>query len=286
MILVGLCNNNNKIKVVKLYSEFKDKTYFVYREYGKFGTGLSKRLIKKIDAKIYSANFEASKQIMKQKKVFESRGFVDYTIITREPFDLINKQKLLLLLRNYFNINVSFQPMIAIDFEKISNSMIDKTWLVTPYIDGIRCFVSYNNSEIKIITNNGILFVDEICNNVQLKKMFEKHSCIRLDCVIKDNKLFVLDLIDTTMQFSKRYDVLYDLYIEFFLDLNDEKQEKATVVFLDADETDGYFGLMHILKRYQKKYGCNKIIARLPDKTYEINGCDKRMIYFYDNEEN
>lgn len=290
-----LVSRDSKGKFRVIYQELlyddSNKIYIIKRSSGVFNGKLIEQpeiIINKGKVKRTieeQANLEYNSLIKKQL----DKG---YKLIELETFD--EKDLETFLPKQNTDQNGISKPQLCKVFDKTDNKLINKEWLASYKLDGVRCFLFYKDGEIKTKSRGGQNYdipTTYIRTDPTIIKFFEVNSELILDGEIyrhgwslnkisglcrketleeehKELKFYCYDIADESLKFKDRY-----VGLNAIKDLTENSDK---IVIIPHYKVSNLNEIMN-LHNQAISQGYEGLVVRDPDKEYKFGSRDNRM---------
>lgn len=222
-------------------------------------------------------------------KKYQDKGYK----VLLKPLDKYTKEELEEILpENTTDANGALKPMLAKDFNKVSASSLERKWLASRKLDGVRMTMFLKGGEVCTASRGGKNYdasTYHITHHPDVVKVFNLFQGCILDGELyihgrplqylsglarlekddfdrcQDLEFHVYDIVDTGAKFEDRLEFLEELK-EMFEDSD------AKIVFVEHEEVEGWAQIKAIHDKYVAE-GYEGCVIRNPDKVY---GVDKR----------
>jgi DNA ligase-1 len=300
-------NGKFRFAVIECDEEWHDKVhgYVITKNYGQvYG--------KTTEAPSIIVNQTKQKRTWKEQYTLqfnsEVKKFLDkgYKEVPKHPNEYIEEE-----LSNIFgevvtNTQGVIKPMLAKQYEKVTNPKIfDNQWMASRKLDGVRCLMSWNGSEIMTSSRGGEHYnysTEHLRTNDVLIKFFKKNPT-----AILDGELFkrgkTLQAISGAARMEKDVDTdwlqywIYDVYVsdkpeltakersdflisEFGLDIPlyyGQEESEEPIYLLEQTPVQGWNNIEALHDSYVED-GFEGVVIRNPNRPYKPNGRTNDMI--------
>lgn len=188
--------------------------------------------------------------------------------------------------------------MLAKDFNKVASSALEKKWLASRKIDGVRCLMYYKDGEVHTASRGGQHYdysTKHITGHSDMIKLFEENPDIILDGELYIHgrplqyisglarletdvyskcealEYWIYDIVDPNLTFEDRLEMLEDVVTPYFQDSD------IKVVMVEHTPCEGWSEIKTLHDKYVSE-GFEGVVIRNPSKTYGINKRTNDMI--------
>lgn len=227
-------------------------------------------------------------------KKYQDKG---YKLLDKEITKYSKEELEALLPTEVTDANGMLKPMLAKDFNKVANSALEKKWLASRKIDGVRCLMFNNNGEVKTASRGGQNYdfsTIHITKSEQMQKLMKEHPEIILDGELyvhgrplqyisglarletdvyskcEELEYWIYDIVDPNSTFEDRFAILEDVVTPYL-----EECEKVKMV--EHVECEGWSEIKTLHDKYVSE-GFEGVVIRNPSKVYGVNKRTNDMI--------
>lgn len=227
-------------------------------------------------------------------KKYQDKGYK----VLLKPLDRYTKEELEgILPENTTDANGALKPMLAKDHNKVSASSLEKKFLGSRKLDGVRMSMFEKGKEVGTASRGGKDYdasAYHITHHPDVVALFEEMPNLILDGELyihgrplqyisgiarlekddfdkcQDLEFHVYDIVDVTLTFKERLEVLERIAESF-------EGSDAKIVFVEHEEVEGWLQIKALHDKYVAE-GYEGCVIRNPDKVYGPNKRTNDMI--------
>lgn len=287
-------DSKGKIRVVQMSYQWEDEHEgFVIRRFTSQYQGkvTSQPIIIITKGKVKRTVSEQAKlEYNSHLKKYQDKGYK----LLNKSLDSYTKEELEVILpTNTTDSNGNLKPMLAKDFNKVSASSLERKWLASRKLDGVRMTMFLKNGEVCTASRGGKNYdasTYHITHHEDVINLFKVKPELILDGELyihgrplqylsglarlekddfdrcQDLEFHVYDILDPNKAFKDRLEDIGLIETEFL------GNSEAKIVFVQHEEVNGWAQIKAIHDKYVAE-GYEGCVIRNPDKVY---GVDKR----------
>jgi ATP-dependent DNA ligase len=290
-------NARDKVQVVIAELEQIGNNFVIHRTTGQYEgkmTDQPELVIEKGKAKrsvIQQAELEFNSIVSK----YQDKGYKRLASLTNKKFeDILASEMDALVPTIKSDSSGNLKPMLAKDYNKCQNSVLDKRMYCSRKLNGVRCMMKWGGNNVVTVSRGGKNY-DNACQQLtpQLSEYLRSHPDVILDgelyhhghylqelsgiarketwderCEILE--YWIYDIADDKMEFVDRLGILNELRVETFKDL-----QKIKV--LEHYPTECWDDVKRLHDKWVGE-GYEGAVARKPNKPYEFGKRSSTMI--------
>lgn len=292
-------DSKGKIRVVEISYQWEDDhNGFVIRRYtSQYGGKITTQpeiVISKGKAK-RTVTEQARLEYNSHLKKYQDKG---YKLLDKEISKYSKEDLDKILPTDTTDANGMVKPMLAKDFNKVASSALEKKWLASRKIDGVRCLMYYKDGEVHTASRGGQHYdysTKHITGHSDMIKLFEENPDIILDGELYIHgrplqyisglarletdvyskcealEYWIYDIVDPNLTFEDRLEMLEDVVTPYFQDSD------IKVVMVEHAPCEGWSEIKTLHDKYVSE-GFEGVVIRNPNKTYGINKRTNDMI--------
>lgn len=228
-------------------------------------------------------------------KKYQDKG---YKLLDKEINKYSKEELEALLPTEVTDANGCLKPMLAKDFNKVASSALEKKWLASRKIDGVRCLMYCSNGEIHTTSRGGQHYdysTKHITEHPDMVALMDKFPNLILDGELyihgrplqyisgvarlevdkyskcEDLEYWIYDIVDVDSKFEDRLEVLEDIVAPYF------ENSDIKVKMVEHVECEGWNEIKTLHDKYVSE-GFEGVVIRNPGKTYGVNKRTNDMI--------
>lgn len=228
-------------------------------------------------------------------KKYQDKG---YKLLDKEINKYSKEDLETLLPSEVTDANGCLKPMLAKDFNKVASSALEKKWLASRKIDGVRCLMYSSDGEVHTTSRGGQHYdysTKHITGHPDMLALMTKFPNLILDGELyihgrplqyisgvarlevdkyskcEDLEYWIYDIVDVDSKFEDRLEVLEDIVAPYF------KDSDIKVKMVEHVECEGWSEIKTLHDKYVSE-GFEGVVVRNPGKTYGVNKRTNDMI--------
>ena len=277
--------------------------YIIQRSYGQvYGkTTLSPAIIVNKTKQKRTWKEQLELQYNSEVKKFKDKGYIE---VSKHPDEYTNEELSKLFGEVVTNQVGVIKPMLAKQESKLTNrKILDKRWLCSKKLDGVRCLMYYKDGDIYTASRGGESYhysTEHLRKNPFLIDFFKENPTIILDGELYKHGKTLQQLSGAARMEKNAYDCLwlqywiYDMYDTSNPDLIAEDRQKflsEKLLWIDNSSLEDDFHLVEQIEvskedniwKLHDQYvseGFEGCVIRDPSRPYKPNGRTNDMIKF------
>lgn len=302
-------NGRFRFAIVETDEEWHESEhgYIIQRSYGQVQgkTTLSPAIVVDKTKQKRTWKEQLELQYNSEVKKFKDKGYVE---VPKHPNEYSESELSEIFGEVVTNQVGVIKPMLAKQESKLTNrKILDKEWLCSRKIDGVRCLMYWNGEEVLTASRGGENFdlaTTHIREKESLIKFFKENPTIILDGELYKHGKTLQQISGAARMEKNAYDcdwLQYFVYDCYFVDkpdmvakerqsfltsnfpypVNSEFNEviEAKIIIVDQHKVSGENNIWKLHDEYVEE-GFEGCVIRNPDKPYKPNGRTNDMIKF------
>lgn len=278
-------NARNKVQVVHTYLEQPSINFEIHRITGQLGGKQTEQPVILVDkGKVKRTPLQqAELQYNSIVKKYLDKGYKDLKTLSNKPINEISLEEFRSLLGDKTDQTGIPKPMLAVQYEKVSNNVFERNWYCSRKIDGVRALIYYKDEEVLVASRGGGEYnIPAEHIREELKTFFKLNPTIILDGELYCHGLALQEISGLARLKTRNekcnllefwvYDYISEeIFEERYKTLMNwkTKYESNKIKFLDHELLAGWLNIKSKHDKYVQE-GFEGLVMRSPTKEYGI----------------
>lgn len=278
-------NARNKVQVVHTYLEQPSINFEIHRITGQLGGKQTEQPVILVDkGKVKRTPLQqAELQYNSIVKKYLDKGYKDLKTLSNKPINEISLEEFRSLLGDKTDQTGIPKPMLAVQYEKVSNNVFERNWYCSRKIDGVRALIYYKDEEVLVASRGGGEYnIPAEHIREELKTFFKLNPTVILDGELYCHGLALQEISGLARLKTRNekcnllefwiYDYISEeIFEERYKTLMNwkTKYESNKIKFLDHELLAGWLNIKSKHDKYVQE-GFEGLVMRSPTKEYGI----------------